>query len=190
MRTEDGSAGDADYGRIGQGYRGYRQPEPEFDAATTTFSVHQWRDLDRGLGEMRRVTCGPVIVMTCDPDRLELFWLARYAPEVIAVEARRYPSIDRIRTALGGNVESTLLPIPLHCVDGFGEAYYGRPEAILDPGSRRANSAWSFVGTDVEARFVARLDRDLRDGRWDLRHGELRRRPRFDGSLVLMVAHP
>jgi len=27
-RRRDGSAGDADYGRIGQGYASYRQPEP------------------------------------------------------------------------------------------------------------------------------------------------------------------
>ncbi len=29
----DGSAGDADYGRIGTGYRNYRQSEPAFEAA-------------------------------------------------------------------------------------------------------------------------------------------------------------
>lgn len=32
-RSADGSAGDADYGRIGGGYASYRQPEPEIEAA-------------------------------------------------------------------------------------------------------------------------------------------------------------
>ena len=31
-----------------------------FDAAMTTFSVHQWQDLAAGLGELRRVTRGSV----------------------------------------------------------------------------------------------------------------------------------
>jgi hypothetical protein len=46
------------------------------DASMTTFSVHQWTDLEAGLAEMRRVTRGQVVVMTCDPERLDQFWLA------------------------------------------------------------------------------------------------------------------
>lgn len=174
----DGSAGDADYSRIGQGYREYRRPEPafeqaiaaalgdartvlnvgagagsyeprdrdvtavepsasmraqrdpslppaieataeelpfadhSFDAAMTTLSVHQWAELDRGLAEMRRVARGPVVVMTCDPARLDRTWLATYAPEMIATEARRYPAPARIAAALGGSTRVVDLPIP------------------------------------------------------------------------------
>lgn len=60
---------------------------------------------------------------------------------MIAVEARRYPGIDRIRKSLGSHVTVSTVPIPLDCTDGFSEAYYGRPERLLDPGARRANSA-------------------------------------------------
>jgi SAM-dependent methyltransferase len=160
-----------------------------FDAAMTTFSVHQWGDLEAGLAEMRRVSRGPVIVMTCDPALLDRSWLAEYAPAVIATEASRYPAIDRIAAALGGDVAVTPLPIPLDCVDGFSEAYYGRPEALLDEGARRANSAWSFVDPDVAAASVERLRDAVADGSWDARYGELRTRPTFDGSLVLVVAN-
>lgn len=253
-RDADGSAGDADYGAIGPGYRRYRRPEPEFDAAIraalggarrvvnvgagagsyeptdrevvavepsasmraqrpahlpvaieasaeslpfdddafdaamSTFSVHQWRDLEAGLRELRRVARGPVVIMTCDPQRLHRSWLDAYAPEVIAIEARRYPSLDRLAEALGGAVEVTRLPIPLHCVDGFSEAYYGRPEMLLDPGARTANSAWSFVPEASAARSIARLRADLASGRWDREHGALRTAPHFDGSLVLVTA--
>ncbi|HEY1531001.1 MAG TPA: class I SAM-dependent methyltransferase [Galbitalea sp.] len=161
-----------------------------FDAAMTTFSVHQWGDLDAGLQEMRRVTRGPVLVLTSDPKLLSRSWLAEYAPETIAVEARRYPRLDRIASALGGSVEILPLRIPLTCRDGFSEAYYGRPEALLDPLARRANSAWSFVGPDAEERFVRELSRDLEDGSWDRRFGALRTAPHFDGSLVLVVSRP
>jgi len=37
------------------------------------------------------------------------------------------------------------VPIPLLCQDGFNEAYYGRPEKLLDDEARPACSAWSFV---------------------------------------------
>lgn len=112
-----------------------------FDAVMTTFSVHQWTDLGAGLRELRRVTTGPVVVMTCDPDLLDRFWLQEYAPEVIATEAGRYPTVARVAAGLGGDVQMTGLPIPLGCVDRFGEAYYGRPEGLLDPGARRSWAA-------------------------------------------------
>lgn len=164
-------------------------PDQAFDAAMATFTVHQWSNLERGLAEMRRVTRGPVLVLSCDPDLLERSWLHAYAPEMIAVEARRYPSMAAIVEGLGGNADVKALPIPLNCVDGFGEAYYGRPELMLDPGARLANSAWSFVDPSVGERFVAELGRDLADGSWDRRYGALRTQPFFEGSLRLVIAN-
>lgn len=158
-----------------------------FDASMATFTVHQWPDLAAGLIEMRRVTRGPVIVLTCDPAELDRFWLVSYAPAVIAVEARRYPPIETIAAILGETSTVTSVPIPLHCTDGFGEAYYGRPELLLDPGARLANSAWSFVDPTLGDRFAADLRRDLDSGLWDQGHGHLRRQPVFEGSLKLIV---
>jgi SAM-dependent methyltransferase len=159
-----------------------------FDAAMALFTVHQWSNLAAGLGEMRRVTRGPVIIMTCDPAELERFWLNEYAPEVIAAEARRYPSIDSITAALGGAVEVLSVPIPLNCRDGFNEAYYGRPECLLDDGARLACSAWSFVDRAIVERFVIHLRRDLDHGTWDAAYGQLRTQPEFIGSLKLIIA--
>ena len=253
MKFSDGSAGDADYGRIGTRYADYRRPDPRiaqsivaalgnaqsvlnvgagagsyeprdrqitpvepsatmrsqrpadlpeaidavaedlpcpdksFVAAMTTISVHQWSDLEAGLAELRRVTRGPIVILTGDPDRLDRFWLTDYAPEVIATEARRYPSMDRLRAALGGTVETSPVPVPLDCTDGFNEAYYGRPEMLLDPGARQACSAWSFVPEEEVERAVARLRADLDSGAWDRAHGYLRTQPTFDGCMVLVV---
>ncbi|MGV3491181.1 MAG: class I SAM-dependent methyltransferase [Devosia sp.] len=253
-RHGDGSAGDANYGAIGNNYARYRQPDPHiarfirdalgdaksllnvgagagsyeptdlqvtavepsasmraqrpahlataidataealpfadrsFDASLATFTVHQWQDLAAGLAEMRRVTRGPVVVLSCDPTALDLFWLAKYAPEPIEVESRRYPQMEAIADGLGGNVRIVPVPIPLLCTDGFGEAYYGRPEALLDPGARLANSAWSFVAPEVGERFVTDLQRDLQSGAWDRQFGHLRNQPFFEGSLRLIVS--
>ncbi|MGC5168281.1 class I SAM-dependent methyltransferase [Luteimicrobium sp. DT211] len=165
-------------------------PDDAFDASLASFTVHQWRDLRAGLREARRVTSGPVVILTCDPRALRSSWLDEYAPEVIATEAGRYPAIAEIRSCLGGDVAVTAVPIPLTCTDGFSEAYYGRPEALLDPGARLANSAWSFVDRAVGERFERTLRADLASGTWDDRHGHLRTQPSYDGSLRLIVGRP
>ena len=64
-----------------------------------------------------------------------------------------------------------MVPVPLDYTDGFNEAYYGRPEALLDPAARRSCSAWSFVTAAVHDRFTRDLGRDLSDGTWDDRYG-------------------
>lgn len=59
------------------------------------------------------------------------------------------------------------VPVPLDCVDGFQEAYYGRPEAFLSASVRRSQSAWGFIAPDEQERMVARLAADLSTGEWD-----------------------
>ena len=135
------------------------------DASMALVTVHQWRDLDKGLQELHRVTRGPIVVLTFDGDALERFWLTHYAPELIAVERGRYPSIQSIADGLGGATEVQAIPIPVDCVDGFTEAYYARPEALLDPAVRRWQSAWSFVSEEEQMRFVRALSDDLKSGR-------------------------
>src|SRR5262249_55980733 len=139
------------------------------------------------LAELRRVTRGPVVVMTGDGDALKSFWLAAYAPDVIGAESRRCPPIATIANALGRDARVLPVPIPFDCTDGFNEAYYGRPERLLDAGARLACSAWSFVGPDVVERFVRDLRRDLNDGAWNARYGHLRTQPEYVGSLRLIV---
>ncbi|MBM7770323.1 SAM-dependent methyltransferase [Actinokineospora baliensis] len=162
-------------------------PDATFDAAMSTFSVHQWSDVAAGLAELRRVTRGPIVLLTADPDLVRDFWLYEYAPEVLDVEARRYPAISTLAAALG-DIRATRVPIPHDCVDGFNEAYYARPEKLLDPGARQACSSWSFVDTDVVERFTAHLGKDLADGTWYRKHGHLRTQPTYTGSLILVTA--
>jgi SAM-dependent methyltransferase len=161
-----------------------------FDASMTTFSIHQWKDVDAGLREMRRVTRGPVVILTCDPERVRDFWLYDYAPGVLDAESRRYPSFERIANALGGNVDVRSVPIPLQCTDGFNEAYYGRPEVLLDPEARKVCSAWSFLDDAAVSAFEGHLRNDLDSGAWDAKHGHLRKQPAYTGSLCLITATP
>lgn len=163
-------------------------PDGHFDAALATSTVHQWRDLERGLAELVRVTRGPIVVLTSDPEAMGSYWLAEYGPEVVEAERGRMPSLDRLASGLGPSVEVRELPIPAGCRDGFTEAFFGRPEAFLDDAVRRAQSSWSFAGPEAEVRAVAKLATELADGSWDERHGALRRAPSYAGSLRLLVA--
>ncbi len=164
--------------------------DESFDAAMATVTIHQWRDTDRGLRELRRVARGPVVVLTFDPDALDAFWLADYLPELIEAERRRYPTVEQVRQVLGGTSSVLAVPVPHDCVDGFTEAYYARPERFLDPMVRAAQSAWGFVDEDTSARGLHRLRAELADGSWDRRYGALRRQPEFVGSLRLITAVP
>lgn len=158
-----------------------------FDAALAVLTVHHWPDLEAGLAEIRRVTHGPVVIMTADPEAIADLWLSDYSPEYEEVQRRRYPSLDRIAEALDGRLAVRPLTIPLDCRDGFVDAFYGRPEAMLDPAVRRAQSGWSFVDEDAQARFVGRLSDDLDLGVWDERFGHLRTQPEFIGSIRILV---
>jgi SAM-dependent methyltransferase len=159
-----------------------------FDAALAVLTIHHWPDLKAGLQELRWVAADRVVIMTADPARLERLWISAYSPEFHEVECRRYPALHDVGRLLGGVTETRPLRIPLGCSDGFADAFYGRPEAILDPAIRRAQSAWSFVSEQAQERFVKSLSDDLRTGAWDARYGDLRTQPELESSMCLLIA--
>jgi SAM-dependent methyltransferase len=159
-----------------------------FDAVMAMITIHHWPDIEKGLQELRRLARNQVVIMTADPDHLADFWNIHYFQEVVAVEKARYPTIERITTALGGNCTVVPIPIPLDCKDGFQEAFYGRPEAFLDSGVRLAQSAWSFVPEEKQLEIVQRLKDDLLSGEWDKKYGHFRTQDTFFGSMRLIVS--
>jgi len=162
--------------------------DKSFDASMAIFTIHHWKDLRRGLEEMRRVTRGPVVIVSCDPLRLYDFWMVEYGKEVLDIEARRYPAIDTVKGCFGEDTMVTSVSIPRDCRDGFQEAYYARPERLLDDHVRAAQSAWGFLSKDVEQDIVHRLRTALRDGSWDRQFGHFRTAPTFEGSLRLIIS--
>ena len=158
------------------------------DAAMAIFTLHQWADVRRGLAEMRRVARGRVVIMTLDTDLLDEWWFAHYLPERIASERRRFPSVAEIAGAFDGAVTVAPVPVPADCTDGFIEAFYARPEALLDPAVRAAQSGWQFVDADVVRRGLSRLRADLASGRWDEAFGRWRSVPEWSGPLCLITA--
>ncbi len=161
-----------------------------FDASMAMVTVHHWLDIRKGLEELRRVTREQVLIMTFDPEALDGYWNADYFPELNEVERARFPTIEFITKSLGGKSEVQHIPIPFDCVDGFQEAFYGRPEAFLEKGVRLSQSAWGFLPDGVEEKLVKRLSDDLLSGTWDKKYGQYRKKPTFTGALRLIIAIP
>jgi SAM-dependent methyltransferase len=157
------------------------------DASMAMVTIHHWADMEKGLLEIKRVTRQRALIMTFDGDALHEFWNIRYFPEVVAMEKRRYPAIDWMTGILGGRCQVQPIPIPLDCVDGFQEAFYGRPEAFLDKEVRKAQSAWGFLSEEQQEVLVEHLAADLRSGNWDKKFGHLRSQPWFPGALRLII---
>lgn len=164
-----------------------------FDAAMAMVTVHQWTDVEEGLRELRRVSRGPVVVLTVDAVALQRFWLADYFPEVIALDQTRFPAIETVVGVLatgGADVRVDVVPIPVDCVDGFGEAFYARPEAFLSPEVRAATSGFGLTDPAAVKRGLDRLADDLASGAWDRAHGHLREQAEYHGAMRLVTARP
>jgi len=159
------------------------------DAAMACVTIHHWEPPWAGLAELRRVSRGPVVIFTFELEDLPA-WQQDYLQEGLAMELPRFPAIDDVAAALGGRTRVERIPTPGDCVDGFFEAFWRRPEALLDPSIRSAQSMWALLDPGVEQRIVGRLSSALRSGAWDAEHGHLRRRESFDGALRLVVSEP
>ncbi len=157
--------------------------DASFDASMAVLTVHHWVDRARGLAELRRVSRGPIVILTFDPT-FRGFWLADYLPELVTLDEAQMPPLEDYRRALGP-VEVTPVPIPHDCHDGFLCAYWRRPRAYLDPRVRAAISSFWRIG-DVTGP-LRQLEQDLASGTWQQRYGHLLERESIDCGYRLVV---
>lgn len=90
------------------------------------WTIHHWSDPAQELAELQRVARSVVIVAASE--RLNQLWLIRdYLPAI----AFRRPEIqpEPIAALLGSDARIEPFPVPRDCQDGFGEAFWARPEA-------------------------------------------------------------
>jgi hypothetical protein len=104
------------------------------------------------------------------------------------IERPRFRTTREVAAALGGETRIERIPTPADCSDGFFEAFWNRPEALLDPEVRASQSLWALLGPGVEERIVKRLRTALESGTWDAEYGQLREQRSFDGALRLVIS--
>lgn len=155
-----------------------------FDASMAVLTVHHWTDQQRGLSEMRRVTTGPIVILTFDTAHQQ-FWLADYLPELVQLDEGQMPAMANYEKWLGP-VKITPIRVPHDCSDGFLGAYWRRPAAYLDPKIRVAISCfWAIDKVDEK---LEKLDADLSSGEWEKRHSALLDHDEYDLGYRLVVA--
>lgn len=159
------------------------------EAAMASITVHHWDPPEAGLAELRRVARGRVVVFTMDLAALPA-WQRDHLGECLRIEGPRFPTVERVANALGGEIRIESIPTPADCTDGFLESCWNRPERLLDPAVRACQSMWTLLPPGLEDRIVARLRDDLESGRWDAEHGHLRERESYDGCLRLVISSP
>lgn len=148
-----------------------------FEASMAILTVHHWPDKRAGLREMRRVTNGPIVLLTFDPSHRP--WLADYLPELAALDENQMPAMSDYERWLG-NVQITPVLVPHDCTDGFLYAYWRRPAAYLDARIRSGSSSfWAINNADAG---LQRLVRDLETREWGRRYAELLTLDEYDAG--------
>jgi len=155
-----------------------------FDATLATFALHHWTEIAVGLREMRRVADRQVVLLF-EPAESMKFWLVECFPECMSLPTEiGAPSVDYMREHLA---VQTVTPVPVDCVDGLAGAYWGRPEAYLEPAVRASISSLALLSPADAEREAQRLRDDLRPGVWDDRFGHLRGLSELDLGYRLVV---
>ena len=164
--------------------------DQSIDAAMAILTIHHWPDRVKGLQEIRRVTKGPIVIMTFDSSAATDFWMFDYCPEMKVVEQKRYGALSSIVDALPGSNEIIPIPVPIDCTDRFQVALYARPEEFLNPEVRSSQSAWKFLPPGAEDRFVEKLKTDLESGEWNKKHSHIKSQPFINCQLRILIARP
>ncbi len=158
--------------------------DKSFDAAMAILTIHHWPDKAAGLREMRRVTRGPIVLLTFDPAHRP--WLTDYLPALAALDEAQMPKMSDYEKWLGP-VSITPVPVPHDCSDGFLYAYWRRPAAYLDQKIRSGSSSFWVIGHKAEA-GLANLRRDLESGAWARRYAGVLKQDEYDAGYRLVVA--
>jgi SAM-dependent methyltransferase len=157
--------------------------DKSFDAVMAVLTVHHWPDKAAGLAELRRVTKGPIVLLTFDPAARP--WLTDYLPALAALDAMQMPTLSDYARWLGP-VEISPVPVPHDCSDGFLYAYWRRPQAYLDPHIRSGSSSfWALDGLEAG---LERLAGDLESGDWQRLHPDLLIAETLDVGYRLVVS--
>ena len=157
--------------------------DDSFAAAMAILTVHHWTDKQAGMNELRRVTRGPIVLLTFDPAQRP--WLTDYLPELATLDEAQMPAMAVYERWLGP-VRITPVLVPHDCSDGFLYAYWRRPEAYLDHRIRSGSSSFWAIG-NAEA-GLQRLRRDLDTGEWSRRYARLLTLDAYDAGYRLVVA--
>jgi hypothetical protein len=133
------------------------------------YTDFHWSDRAAGIAEMKRIARRAVVLLTVDSESADSFWLIRdYVPEGRDLFA---PLADLLAMLPGAETRPVM--IPADCQDGFVQAFWKRPSALLDPATRSSMALFGRMPAETVKTRIDRLRRDLEDGTWQKRNAHL-----------------
>ena len=134
--------------------------DASIDVAMAVYSDFHWSDRVAGIAEMMRVARRSVVLLTVDSANADSYWLIRdYFPE----GRELFAPLSDLLAMLGGATARPVM-IPEDCHDGFVQAFWKRPHALLDPKVRSSMALFGRMPTHDVDRRMQRLRADLADG--------------------------
>ena len=170
-------------------------PNQSVDAVICVLTLHHFQDMSVAFAEMARVIRnGPIILFTFDPRLGQPFWLADYFPEIFQAGYKIFPSINDVKSMLARATERMVtdlaFPLPPDLSDVFLAACWRRPHLYLDSQIRAGMSGFMLVNEAAIADGLERLSKDLEDGSWQQKYGEVLGWETFDAGYRFIVASP
>lgn len=158
-----------------------------FDVAMAILTVHHWSSPAAGLREMARVADRQVVLFY-ESLRTHDFWALDYFPAALELAVELDPPGERLLAQHLDVREIRPVLVPKDCQDGFGVAFWARPEAYLDPDIQAGMSWLALLEPHDRQRGSERLRADLESGEWDRKYGHLRSETTFDGGYRIAIA--
>lgn len=158
-----------------------------FDAGLAILTVHHWADPAAGLTELRRVSRRQVVLFF-EPLETHQFWGLEYFEEARELTFERNAPGEKLLRACLKVAEVRPALVPRDCSDGFGTAFWARPEAYLMPEVQAGMSWIACLPPAARERGTAKLAGDLASGEWDRRFGHLRSMDLYDGGYRIAIA--
>jgi SAM-dependent methyltransferase len=170
-------------------------PDASVNGAIVVLAAHHFADRPAAYREMVRVVGnGPMVLFAFDPFVFEQFWLADYFPQIGRKFQSSKSELSHIATEIqqvtSRNVRVVPFPLPRDLQDGFGAAYWARPEAYLKPEVRNGISDFALMDQDELESGLEQLQDDLKSGRWDAKYGALRTQDSYEVGYRFIVAEP
>lgn len=156
--------------------QGYAEKLPlsdnSLDGVLASFTIHHWRNLSKGVGEVARVIKpgGTFLILTGWPKQMDNYWLKHYFPEMIADSQKVMPRETRVLRLLKNHGFTDIRQEPYEVKPDLLDhvLYAGKhhPEKYLDPNIRKGISSFSAFSHESEVeRGLEQLGKDIEDQR-------------------------
>ena len=142
-----------------------------FDGAIATFTLHHWKDMQRGLTEVNRVLKpgAKLVMLSFTPEQLMGYWLHHYFPRMIE-RSLLTPPLPEMETILN-NSGFTLSYTEKYFVkedlqDHFLYSNKSRPEQYLRPEVRNGASSFTVFSEPEElSEGLIALESEIKSGK-------------------------